>query len=310
MKSAKINHEGYTNQKLILLDGMWEVNEILSRAAGKPMNFDDLQQIIKRNPYLQKVAKHAGSSIKAYMTNMESCMTEIENGDPKKNGQIADLAEKLRDLALDVDPSLSNEETFIASEDGPLFDVAAIAEDREKPMFSKTQNLTPKSGAGDGAFRIVINTDCCFFQDPTWQCASVAALAMIIQQRAPLEVWIQQGWLGNKEGDGITLFPIHKGGAISPQNLYFWVGSPRKDSPFSWFMNKALGRVSGGVSGDVEIPCDLYLYNVFMPTIPLGNLEEASKVCATWIAATSRKMLFEEEAPENIGEDDSLDNYL
>jgi hypothetical protein len=298
---------------LILLEGMWEVGQILEKTPSVPWDIQDFRDIVGRNKNLAAMAgKYTNvdskeSFVSNLMEDLNESFEQIEKGDPTKNDEIASLAEKLKDMALEIEPSLKFADMWGAAEQGVAFDAGAIAEDAPNPMFNKvaTEDVTLKQGAGDGAYRVVINTDCCYFQDPTRQGAAVIALAMIVQQKAPLEIWVQQGWLGGGAGskDGITLFPIHSGGLVSPQNIWFWIASPHKDSPFSYTINRVLGRKRSGVSGESELPCDLYLYNVFMPEIynqGAGKVNE--EMLATWVAKTSKKMMFEEQAPQNLGE--------
>lgn len=236
---------------------------------------------------------------------MDECIEQTANGIPALNDDINKHIDYFKDLALEIEPSLTMDQHFTPSEEGAVYDEGAIAAGEANPFFSKknTETPAPKPAKSGGAFRFVINTDVASWQDPAYQAGALGALALIVQKDAPVEIWIQQGWLGGSNHDGITLFPVHKGGPVSAKTLAFWVGSLHKDSPYSWCVNRLLGRTSGGVSLEADIPCDLYIYNQWMPYCKFkdNKLINGHEI-AEWVAKTSKKMLFEEEDPSNFGQ--------
>lgn len=237
-----------------------------------------------------------------HLERFQECVKAINSGDlPGYPNIVADakaLGEELKDLVLDMEPSLKLDTTWNASEDSPMFDAAGIAAGVEKPCFEKSKPVDIlKEGKGDGAFRIVVNTDVFYGSNPMFQVAALCALIDIVQNKGPIELWVQQGWLGNQACDGVTLFPVHKGGALDLKAVVFWVAHPYRDSCFSYLVNRALGRRRSAVSREVELPCDLYLYGVMMP-----DVHNEKDKAAEWVKQTARKMLFEEEDPSKWGD--------
>ena len=255
------------------------------------------KEIVRANPYY-RFKYH--TKVEDMKSQFDACVKSIYNGPGSEmTDRINNLTESLREMALEFEPSLAIRNTFSSTEVSDVWDPAAIAAGEERPCFHKsTENPEPKPGAGEGAYRLVINTDCPWSADPTTQAAALCALAMLLQEHGPVEIWVQQGWLGNSHRDGVTLFPVHKEGMVQPHTVYFWIGHKWKDSVFSFWVNKCLGRRAAAVSSEVELPCDLYIHGYKMPSINCNNKESV----AEWVAKTARKLLFDEENPEKFGE--------
>lgn len=298
----------YTNQTTLMADSLDEVikfvlaSKIYSDATSEEAKEAQLcaHQFRDKNPHLKL---SFGSNFEKYQqeswqTRFDRCVKAIYEGEPNFNKQVAEAIEKLQGMALNIEPSLKFDNTFGMAEEGGAWSADAIASGEEKAFFQKNKENQDilKPGAGGGAYRILINTDHTYCQNPVVQAAAVCALAMIVQEKGPLEIWIQQGWLGNRPSDGITLFPVHMGGAISPQTVYFWIAHHEKDCTFSYLVNRVCGRRNYCTSKAAELPCDLYLYNVLMPNVDPNNWVKV----AEWVASTARKMLFEEEDPKNF----------
>lgn len=295
---------GFENQTTIVLEGLHEANDLVKQAIGKgdfwPKNFEDFFSIARANKNYKSYWQSGYWSIgdadtfrKQTSDTLKLCLDQIENGDPKVEGQINALTEDFVERAKEIEPSLTLDAAIRPHEDGDLWDAGKIAESSPLSFFEKEKQWRPKTGHGDGAFRIVINTDVPWHANPTSQCAALMALVLLLQRSAPVEIWIQQGWLGDNEADGITLFKIFEGSQLQARNIWFWIGSPYKDSPYSWTVNRMLMRKDNCVSGAVEIPCDLYVYGSYMPHI------QEKEQFSTWVAQTSRGLLFDEELPEN-----------
>jgi hypothetical protein len=67
---------------------------------------------------------------------------------------------------------------------------------------------------------------------------------MCLQRFGPVELWIQQGWLGKEDNDGVTLFKLDFSQGFQPTQLAFWCGHELKDTSFSFEINMALGRAT------------------------------------------------------------------
>lgn len=237
--------------------------------------------------------------VENYQKSFDECVQNILDGKipgyPTVVEEAKALADELKDLVLNLEPSLRLDQSWTQVEQSDVWDPGAIAAGEEKPCFQKNkEEKETKVGAGDGAFRIVINTDVYCGGNPCFQAATMAALVDILQGKAPVEIWVQQGWIGHGAENGVTLFPVHRGGAFDLSKVVFWIAHPGKDSPFSFVISRVLGRRCSGVSEASELPCDLYVYSLLAP---LAEKDKAAY--AEWIKATARKMLFEEEDPQN-----------
>ncbi len=250
--------------------------------------------------------KHGSSTYKAVaegqrhrLENFESAVKAITDGDKAFKERVSERAEELKDLALDLEPSLrSNFSGFRRSEDGFSANPDLLAAGEEKPCIQRKDGAgAAKNGTGDGAYRIVICTDVTWQGDPLDNAALVGALVLVLQQYKPVEVWVQQAWLGNGPGDGVTLFKLDFTGAFDPTELAFWITHPFKDWPFSMAVNHGLGRHDHGTSVCCEIPADIFLRGDMMKLFGIDedqfyNMLYTDKVdmLAKWIGATAMQM--------------------
>lgn len=287
------SHAGYKGLSTVALDNLAEANGLVHAAMGDEKflkaSFEDCMRIRGANPHYALKNTH-NDSLK---DQLKRALLEIEVGNAEVNATANKLCAEMVEKAKDIEPSLSLEKSYKPSEEGEVWDAGKIAADDPMAFFDPQRNAQPRSGRGDGAFRILINTDVAWYGNPAQQCAALMAVVLLLQRQAPVEIWIQQGWLGSAKQDGITLFKIFSGGVIQPQNIYFWIGSPYKDHPYSWAINRVLGRRYSGTSSAPEIPCDLYVYGYQMP-----NIDDSASF-SKWVAGTARQMLFDEELPEN-----------
>lgn len=348
MKIRRRQHNGsaWRNQTTIMLESVTEaigLVETLLKSTEKQIGagdlkgsklIDDLFDIYGSNSsYVKRGFTSFKSMSEQYgglKSQLNDAIKQIYHGPNQETmREINEWIERLRYMAIDIEPTLSLGKHLIAVENADIWNAEKVMDDScDRPCYVHDK-FTPKSGMGDGAYRILINTDVSCFGDPTYQCAALCALIQILQEANPVEIWIQQGWMGNISNiedeedcetgemlvdaerlkhivkkkfnpNGVTLFPMHKGGAVSPQHLWFWIGSHYKDSPFSWAVNRALGRINSGVSQSAEIPCDLYIYNEHMPVI--SSDDEGAQKLAEWVAHTAHKIMFESQDPEMLQE--------
>lgn len=234
----------------------------------------------------------------------ETAAKEVTLGNPETKHIITELAAKLMTMALELQPTInSNYCGFERWEDGDEVLVDLLHEGDDRPFLRrKVGDVQPRAGKGEGAYRIIINTDVSWWGTAEMNAAVMGAMVMCLQQFAPVEIWIQQGWLGQDEDDGVSLFKLDFNGNFDPTQLSFWCGSPLKDNPFSLYINKSIGRVHNKTSTAPELPCDLYLRGGWMT---LGGIDKGfetktpdqqNKLAAEWIAKTCNEMLFSEEA--------------
>ena len=155
-----------------------------------------------------------------------------------------------------------------------------------------------KEGAGQGAYRLLINTDVSWWGNPVDNDAIVGSIIMLLQRFAPVEIWIQQGWLGCCETDGVTLFKLDFTSAFNPTQLSFWINHKGKDIPFSHQINAVLGRQNTRTSITAAIDCDLMLRGDWMRTVGIDIYDFSNKtytdkcdIMAEYINLTSMKIL-------------------
>lgn len=235
----------------------------------------------------------------------EAAANEITFGNPASKQEITDTAVKLMQLALELQPSIASAYNgFERWEDGDEVLPDLLRQGDDRPFLRRKRgDLEPKAGKGEGAYRVIINTDVSWWGRPEMNAGVMGALVMVLQQFAPVEIWIQQGWLGTDEDDGVSLFKLEFNGSFDPTQLSFWCGSPYKDNPFSFFVNRALGRQDSGTSTVPELPCDLYLRGDWMKLHGIENKAyqllpkpDQERLAAQWIAETCNNILYGEEA--------------
>ena len=232
-----------------------------------------------------------------------SAVSEITHGNPAAKHEISELATKLMQMALELQPSIAFAYCgFERWEDGDEVLMDLLGEGDDRPFLRrKRSEVEPRQGKGEGAYRIIINTDVAWWGKPEMNAGVMGGLVLVLQQFAPVEIWIQQGWLGSGEDDGVSLFKLDFNGSFDPTQLSFWCGSEYKDIPFSNFVNRSIGRESSGTARHPELPCDLYLRGDWMTLHGIGQeftqLPPAKQLdlAAKWIAETCNDILYGEQ---------------
>jgi hypothetical protein len=236
----------------------------------------------------------------------ELAAREITLGNPAIKHQISELATLLMHMALEVAPSIASAYCgFERWEEGDEVLPDLLREGDDRPFLRRKRGeQEAKGGKGEGAYRIIINTDVAWWGTPEMNAGVMGALVLVLQQFAPVEIWIQQGWLGSQADDGVSLFKLDFNGSFDPTQLSFWTGSAFKDIPFSNFINKSIGRESNNTAVHAELPCDLYLRGDWMTKSGIQHgfkhlpKTEQQTLAAKWIAETCNGILYGEEAEE------------
>lgn len=234
----------------------------------------------------------------------EEACSALLSCDESLRALINQTLEELRDSALDIEPMLAvGYSGYERSEDGFTAAPELVASGEERPCFQRRRASNEVARRdGDGAYRIIINTDVAWWGNPEDNAAVMGALVTILQQHGPVEVWIQQGWLGKpgkmEEGDGVTLFKLDFTGSFEATQLTFWLNHKFKDVPYSSFVNRGLGRRNAMTSQFAEIPCDLYLRGDWMTLAGLTEADlksmmhiERCDAMSRWIASTAMQIL-------------------
>jgi len=269
-------------------------------------------QFNRDNGKTKTVVKNLATFVKDVKTKVVSyneCVEAITKGDQKQREAINQLSEQLRDMALDLQPTLSStHQGWTHAEEGIDISPELLAQgDPSCCLRRRPGGDTAKDGEGDGAYRIIINTDVAWWGKPEDNAAVMGALVMLLQNARPVEIWIQQGWMGGNVGDGVTLFKLDFQGAFEPTQLAFWIGHPHKDSSFSYCISRGCGRVATSTSINAELPCDLYLRGDWMTLCGLTsemlqNMTHYQKLdaMAKWISSTAVKLIYKENSDDSF----------
>ena len=197
---------------------------------------------------------------------------------PELLARITALSDRLADAVRELQPTLNATPRHYRAEMGDIWDAGLIAEGDERPCFApRYDGPEPAKGQGNGAYRILINTDTSFGRSDSENLATTLCLCNVLAHFGPVEIWVQQGWLstGNtnpaSRSSGVTCFRVGELGSINPSALAFWLGSPYRDSVFSYVISRKLGRSSSGCSQSPAVPCDWFSSNATGAKQPSAN---------------------------------------
>jgi len=242
--------------------------------------------------------------------NLDQACKDITTGNIEFQRDAEERIETLLGMVDDLVPSFSqSKQGYTREENGITTTADLILSGEEKCCFNRksSEELEVKRGTGDGAYRILINTDVAWWGNADDNLYVIGALIVLMQRYAPVEVWIQQGWLGSSENDGVTLFKLNYESSIDLTNLHFWIASQYKDFPFSWAVNKSLGRNDTRTSIVSEIECDLMIRGDWFRTFDLTEYKLSTMLytdkldlMAKWIAYTGYKILHDGDVPPEI----------
>lgn len=286
---------------------------LLESRGDEKLNVNKLTRDGKSSKGKPMLASTLAGKWKESRKRFEKCVEAITKGDESIKSSIAATLELLRDAAVEIEPMLAvGYRGYERSEDGFSADAGLVAAGEEKPCFQRKRGSEEmQKRAGDGAFRIVINTDVSWFGKPDDNCAVMGALVTLLQQFGPVEVWIQQGWMDGKDGtspdNGVTLFKLDFTGSFDATALYFWLGHHDKDACFSYIVSRALERKHAATSITSEIPCDLYMRGDWLKCAGITAEQLAAMlhteridVMATWVSQTAMKITHPELAVIDI----------
>lgn len=245
-------------------------------------------------------------SIKSFVTKWEStlrdyddCAENISTGLGSQKAAISELAQRIMHLAHLIEPSLSVKPMgFERGEEGFDLSPEAFLSGDDRPAIRRRVSFQPGSKQSGEAYRVIINTDVSWFGAADDNAGLIGGLVLCLQQFGPVEIWIQQGWLGGDSKDGVTLFKLDFNGAFDPTQLAFWVGHHNKDAVFSYCISRGLQRSGFGTSSEPEFAADLYLrgdwlklHGIIESEFIQKPKEEQYQLMAKWVAATSLRML-------------------
>jgi hypothetical protein len=197
---------------------------------------------------------------------------------PDLLNRITSLADRLADAVRELQPTLCATPKHYRAEMGDIWDAGLIAEGDERPCFApRYDGPEPSKGQGNGAYRILINTDTSFGRSDSENLATTLCLCNVLAHFGPVEIWVQQGWLNTNNTDpasrssGIVCFRVGELGSINPSALAFWLGSPYRDSVFSYVISRKIGRTNSGCSQSPAVPCDWFSSNATGAKQPSAN---------------------------------------
>ena len=289
----------------------WSENEIAGLEGVTPKTKFKVRTAKARSTKARTSVMNVETLIKKWEQRLDCFNTvaaRITSGDQPTRDAINALAEKLVEDVLELHPQIAQKfDGFERAEDGMTAAVELVAIGDDRPCFRRKRGGEPKPGAGDGAYRVIINTDVPWWGNPHDNAAVMGALVLLLQRYGPVEVWIQQGWLGgnNPEAQGVTLFKLDFTAGFEPTQLAFWCGDPNKDDVFSHDVNFGLEREHTRVSRQAEIPCDLYLHGTWMRRHEISEWQwscmtpgEQRIAMVNWLARTVNEITYPDAALE------------
>ena len=251
---------------------------------------------------------------KAIQVSIDTACDSIMKGDSKLKEKVDEQIDEVMALVDDINPLFSQAHCgYETKEEGVTTTPELIASGEPMCMLDKKHTeFELVKGKGEGAYRLIINTDVSWWGNELDNDVIVGGIITTLQRFAPVELWIQQGWLGNHPDDGVTLFKLDMGGAFDITQIHFWINHPGKDIPFSLAVNCALGRKSSTTSCRAEIEADIMLRGDWMRTVSGGKGWELSSmlytekldIMAQYINATCMKILTEGEASKQWFEEE------
>lgn len=292
---SKTKNRGTT----IILEDCQEAIEITDKFLGNSERF------FKKITYFNNT-EHGNIKYKEINEYFRKCKEDIVKGDQKFKEAVENIVEDILGIVDDIQPIFSqSKQGYIRTEgdQGITATPELLMQGEELCAFKRKSSAEQKvkRGSGEGSYRILINTDVSWWGNPEMNCGLVGAIIILLQRYAPVEVWIQQGWLGNNIKDGVTLFKLDYTAATDLTSLAFWICHPYKDNIFSWAVNKALDRDNSVTSCVAEIECDIMLRGdwflkegVSYQKIHNSLYTEQIDLMAKWIAATGYKVLYED----------------
>jgi hypothetical protein len=261
------------------------INEWLDNFIPKQTNDRDCSEMDALPFYLER---------KDALDRFNKCVEDIEHGNGPWRDEVRDLVQRIMHTAIDLNTSLAQSYGGgVMGSEGFVGIPELIAQGEEDCIMDHDRqggDLDENATAADGAYRIVICTD----QSPQWQTSAemtsmMGALVLLLQMQRPVELWIQQGWLGEQSKSGVTLYKMDFTKGFDPTLLSFWCGNPDRDVIYSSYLNDTLRSNLHGDSTSVcpEIPCDLYIHE-WMEGYGLNkwaNMEqdERIKAMAAWV---------------------------
>jgi hypothetical protein len=235
----------------------------------------------------------------------DKAVKDIYRPNPEFLQKVEDVQETLVDVVQQIEPSLKPAYEGFGKrreDEGLSVDAGLLASGDSMPFLDRKESeyKVKPDKSGEGAYRILICTDVSWWGQPDMNCGVVGSFVTLLQQYRPVEVWIQQAWLNDTScgaESGVTLFKLEFSSGYAPQQIAFWVTSPYKDFPFSYAVNKQLGRNCSGTSTVAEIPCDLWLRGDWMRLAGM-NWEQWNKMLYTdkidwvakWLARTCKEV--------------------
>lgn len=239
------------------------------------------------------------TKLEGTLRDYDECAQSISAGLSSQKAAISELAQRIMHLAHMIEPGLSVKPMgFERGEEGFDLSPEAFLSGDDRPAIRRRVSFEPRGKEGGEAYRVIINTDVSWFGEPDDNAGLIGGLVLCLQQFGPVEIWIQQGWLGNDSKDGTTLFKLDFNGAFDATQLAFWVGHHNKDAVFSYCISRGLQRAGFGSSSEPEIDAQLYLrgdwlklHGILESEFIKKPKEEQYRLMAQWVAATSLRML-------------------
>ena len=142
----------YHDNRIAEYQGLDPKTKFKVRMVKNPRTGQSKSSVMNLNTLIEK--------IQARLNCFNTVAKVVECGDASTRKAVNELADRLVDIVLELQPHIAQKfDGFERAEDGITAAVELVAIGDDRPCFRRKRGGEPKPGAGDGAYRVIINTD-------------------------------------------------------------------------------------------------------------------------------------------------------